>query len=103
MPVRRTFLGAWTSDTDLILDEGCEREVVEQISKVSPHVRVAVFPQAFVVEAVHLRDLPRLVVAAQDGDAVAVAQLEGDKESDRLYGVVSSVDVITHEEVVCVW
>lgn len=40
------------------------------------------------------------MVAAEDGDAVPVAELHRDEEGDGLDGVVSSVDVVTHEEVV---
>ena len=79
--VRYGDLG-WDSqakDTDLILNQSGERKVVEQVSEVSPDVRVAIFSQALVIEAVHLGDLPRFVVSTEDGDTVAVAQLEGDK------------------------
>jgi hypothetical protein len=40
------------------------------------------------------------MVPAQDGDTITIAQLEGHKESDRLNGVVATVDIVAHEEVV---
>ena len=86
--------------TYLIFDEGGEGEVVEEVGEVSPYVCIAVLAEAFVVETIHLRDLAGLVVAAEDGDAVAVAQLERDEEGDGLDGVVAAVDVVAHEEVV---
>jgi hypothetical protein len=79
---------------DLVVDEGCEGEVVEEVGEVLPDVGVAVFPQALVVETVNLRDLTRLVVAAEDGDARGVADLQGDEQSDRLDRVVSTIDII---------
>ena len=48
---------------DLIIDQGGERQVVEQICEVFPDVGVAVFSETFVVEAVDLSDLARFVVA----------------------------------------
>lgn len=48
---------------DLVVDEGGEGEVVEQIGEVLPHVCVSVFAEAFIIEAVHLSDLARFVVA----------------------------------------
>ena len=39
---------------DLVVDQGCERKVVEEVCEVLPHVGVSVLPQALVVEAVHL-------------------------------------------------
>lgn len=42
---------------DLVVDEGGEGEVVEEVGKVLPDVCVAVLAQALVVEAVDLSDL----------------------------------------------
>ncbi len=80
---------------DLVVNQGCERQVVKEIGKVFPHVRVAVFAQALVVEAVDLGDLARFMVAAEDGDAGRVADFKGDEESDCLDRVVAAVDVVT--------
>jgi len=61
----------------LAVDDGREAEVVEDLGAVAPHGDGAVLAQALVVEAVHLRDLPALVVAPDQGDAVGVANLGG--------------------------
>ena len=83
--------------TYLIFDESGEGEVVEEVGEVSPYVRVAILAEALVVEAVHLRDLPRFVVAAENCYPVAVAQLERNQEGDSLDRVISSVDIVPHE------
>ena len=88
--------------TYLVFDEGGKGEVVEEVGEVSPYIGVSVLAETFVVEPVHLRDLPRFVVPAKDGHSVAVPQLKRNEESDSLDGVVASVDVVTHEEVVSV-
>ena len=59
----------------LVLDDSGQRQEVEDLGAVPPHVHAAVLPQTLVVEAVHLRDLSALVVAADEGDAVGVAHL----------------------------
>ena len=69
---------------DLVVDERGEGEVVEEVGEVLPHVGVAVLAEALVVESVHLRDLPGLVVAAEDGDALWVSDLESHEEGDGL-------------------
>ena len=79
---------------NLIVDKGSQGEVVEEIGEEFPNIRVAIFPQTFVVEAVDLRDLAGFVVAAQDGDALRVADFERDEEGDSLDGVVASINVI---------
>lgn len=86
--------------THLIVNQGGEGQVVEEIGEELPHVRIPVLPQTLVVEPVHLRDLSTLVVASQDRHTVSVANLQRDEEGDRLDTVVSSVDVVSHEEVV---
>lgn len=80
---------------DLVVDQGCEGEVVEQVREVLPHVGVAVLAQALVVKAVDLRDLPRLVVPPQDRDALRVANLQRNQQRDRLDRVVASINVVT--------
>jgi hypothetical protein len=40
------------------------------------------------------------VVAAEDGDAVAITEFERDEEGDGLDRVVATVDIVAHEEVV---
>ena len=55
-------MGTEGKETHLVVDEGGEREVVEEVREELPHVRVAVLPQALVVEAIHLRKDRKSVV-----------------------------------------
>jgi hypothetical protein len=80
---------------DLVLNEGGEGKVVEEVGEVFPNIGVAVFSQAFVVESIHLCNLTGLVVSAKDGDTLGVANFQANKESDGFDGVVSTVDIIT--------
>jgi hypothetical protein len=79
---------------DLVVDEGGEGQVVEEVGEVLPDVGVAVLAQTLVVEAVDLSDLAGLVVATKNGDALRVSNLESDEEGDGLDGVVATVDVV---------
>ena len=63
----------------LSVHQRSEGQVVKQVCEVLPHVGVAVLPQALVVEAVHLCDLPRLVVPSQDGDSLRETNLSGNR------------------------
>lgn len=80
---------------DLAVDEGGEGKVVKEVGEVLPDIGVAVLAQALVVEAVDLGDLAGLVVATQDGDALGIADLERNKESNSLDGEVATIDVVT--------
>lgn len=87
---------------NLIIDDGRQRQKVEQIGVVAPDVGVAIFSEAFVIETVYLCNLPGFVVTAEDGDSMGVSNFERNEESDCLDGVVPAIDVIAHEEVVSV-
>lgn len=69
----------------MVLDESGKGEVVEEVGKVLPDIGVAILAQAFVVEAVDLGDLAGFVVATKNGDALRIADLEGDEQSHSLY------------------
>ena len=86
--------------SDLGLDEGGEGEVIKEIGEVTPYVGVPVFSETFVVESIHLGNLSGFVVPAKDSDAIAIPEFHGHQKGDGLDGIVASVDVITHEEVV---
>lgn len=87
----------------MVVDKGGEGEEVEQVGKESPYIGVPVFSETLIVESIHLGDLPRLMVASEDGDSVAIAQLHRYKQGNSFNGVVATVDVVAHEEVICVW
>lgn len=80
---------------DLVVDQGGQRKVVEEVGEVLPDVCVAVFSEALVVEAIDLGDLAGFVVSSENGYALGVSDLEGDEEGNGLDGIVTSVNVIT--------
>jgi hypothetical protein len=49
---------------------------------------------------VHLGDLTGLVIASKDCNSILVAHLEADEQRDSLNGIVTSIHIISHEEVV---
>ena len=79
---------------DLVVDEGRQGEKVEEVGEAFPDAGVAVLPEALVVEAVHLRDLTRLVVAPEDRDALREPDLERHQQRHRLDRVVATIDVV---------
>ena len=84
----------------MAFDEGGKGEVVKEVGEIPPDVGVTVFPEAFVIKTIYLRNLSTFMVASKDGDAVTVAQFEGNEKSDGFDGVVPPVNVVAHEKVV---
>ena len=48
----------------------------------------------------HLRNLSWLVISSENCKSISEADLEADKESDSLHWVVTSIHIVTHEQVV---
>ena len=80
---------------DLVVDQGSEGEVVEEIGEVLPYVGVAIFSEAFIIEPIDLCYLAGFVVATEDGDALRVSDFQSYKESHSLNGIVTSINIIT--------
>lgn len=71
-----------------------QTQIVKHVAAVPPHVARAVFALTLVVETVDLGDLPGLVVAADEGDAVWISDFEGEEEKEGLDGVEAAVDKV---------
>jgi hypothetical protein len=97
-----TYTNWQAHGTHLVVDQRRQGKIVEQVGEKLPHVGVSVLSQTLVVEAVNLGDLPRFVVAPENGHTVTVAEFERDEQGHRLDRVVPSIDIVAHEEVVCV-
>ncbi len=82
---------------DLVLDDGREGEIIEDLGAVSPNVDAAVFAEALIVKSVHLGDLAGFVISADEGDAIGVADFEGEEEEEGFDGVVAAVDEVAEE------
>ena len=69
---------------DLVVNQGCQGKVIEEIGEVFPDIGIAVFSQALIVEAVDLGDLARFMISSEDGDARRVSNLEGNEKCNSL-------------------
>ena len=84
---------------DAIVDDGGEREVIEDVSAVSPNIERAVLPQAFIVKSVDLGDLPALVVSPDQRDQVGIADFIGEEQQKGLNAVEAPVHEIAQEKI----
>lgn len=76
------------------IDDSGESEIIKDLTAITPHVGRAVLALALVEETVHLSDLPRLVVAPDERDAVRVPHFEGEEEEKGLDAVEPPIDEI---------
>ena len=61
---------------DLALNESCEWQIIKKVGVVLPHSCIAVLPQTFIIETIHLGNLSALMVTTQNGDAVFEPDLQ---------------------------
>lgn len=79
-----------------------KRKVIEQRGEVLPNVGISVFSQAFIIESINLCNLFGLVVTSEDGNSLWISYLEANQKRNSFNGVVASVNVISHEEIVVI-
>lgn len=84
---------------DLLIDDGRNRQAVEAVGESLPQFDV-VSALALIVEAVDTVDRGTLVVATQDKEVLGVLNLVREEQTDGLQRLLTTIDVVTKEEVV---
>ena len=84
---------------NFLVDEGRNGQTVEAVSEDFPQLD-AVAPLALIVEAVDAVDRGAFVVASQQEEVLWVLNLVSKEEADCLERLLSTVDVVSKEEIV---
>jgi hypothetical protein len=84
---------------NLLVDDSSDGKTVEAIGKGLPELNV-IATLALVVEAIDTVDRSTLVVTSQNEEVLGVLDLVGEEQADGLKGLLTSVDIVTEEEVV---
>lgn len=84
---------------NLLINNGGNWQAVEAVGECLPKLDV-VAALALVVETVDAVDGRALMVTAEDEKVLWVLDLVGEEKADGFKGLLSSVDVVTEEEVV---
>lgn len=80
-----------------------KRQVIENLTTISPNIGGSVFAQTLIVESVDCCDLTGFVVTTDERHAVWVADFEAEEEEEGFKGVETAVDEVAHKEVIGVW
>ena len=84
---------------DLVVDQGRNRHAIEDVLELFPDAnRVATL--AFIIETIDTVDLTALVVASQEEEVLLKLDFVSEEQDDGLKGVLSSVDIVTKEQIV---
>jgi hypothetical protein len=84
---------------NLLVDDSGDRKAVEAVGKGLPQLDV-VATLALVVEAIDTVDRGALVVTSEDEEVFGVLDLVGKEQANGLKRLLTSVDIVTEEEVV---
>jgi hypothetical protein len=77
------------------VDNGAQREVIEDLAAPAPYVAATVLALTLVVKPIHLGDLPRLVVSTDQGDAIWVSHFERQEEEEGFDAVEASIHKVS--------
>ena len=87
---------------NLVVDQCRNGQAVEAVSENFPQFD-SVSALALVVKAVDTIDARTLVIASEQEEVFRELDLVGQKEANRLQGLLTTIDVIAEEEVVGIW
>lgn len=76
------------------INNSTQCKIVKHFATIPPDIRAAVLARALVVKAIDLGNLPRLVVAPDQGDPIGIANLVCEEEQERLDAVEASIDKV---------
>ena len=69
---------------DLVLNDSCQRQVVEKFCECFPDTWISILPQAFIVEAINAIDFTAFVVTSQEEEVLLVLHLVGEEQNNGL-------------------
>jgi hypothetical protein len=84
---------------DFVINDGCNRKVVKDVSKVLPNKCVPILGLTLHVKAVVLSDRSGLVIASDHVHLIGILNFEKTQKSDNLDRMGASVDVIAEPQV----
>ena len=84
---------------DLVVDQGRNRHAIEDVLELFPDTN-GVATLAFIIETIDTVDLAALVVASQEEEVLLKLDFVCEEQDDGLKGVLSSVDIVTEEQIV---
>ena len=85
---------------DLVFNLCCNRQALKEVGEHFPNEVGSVFSEALIIESVEFVDLSIFMVASEDGDSGFVLDFEQKYVEEGLDAVESSVNIVSHEEIV---
>lgn len=85
---------------DRTINDSWDREALKNLSKPFPDRISVVLFLALIIKTVKFVNLSVFMISSQDGDSVFVFYFEKKNIEKCLYWVETSIDVISHEEIV---
>ena len=84
---------------NFLVNQRCNGQTIEAVCERLPYSNIQA-SLALIIEAINSVDLAGLVIAAEQEEVLRVLDLVGKEEADSLKRLLSTIDVITEEEIV---
>ena len=88
---------------DITISYGADGKEVEQVSVKFPNCRTSELVLTLHIEAIVLGDSPEFMVSSNQENLTGILQFQQAQQRNCFHTMGSSVDVISKEEVICVW
>ena len=80
---------------DLIVDNHTQGEEVKHVRKVMPDVRISIFPCAFRIKSIRLRNATRLVVPTNEMNALGISQFKAHEQRYCFNAEEATINIVT--------
>ena len=67
-----------------ILNNGRKRQQIKNFRAILPNIKTAILPQALIIKAINLRNLPRLMIAPQQKKLIPIPNFAGKQQEKSL-------------------
>ena len=85
---------------NFLVDQGGDRQAIEDVAKDAPESNgISTF--ALIVETIDSVDLGTFVISPEKEEVLRVLNLVAQKQADSFDGLLSTVDIVTEEKIVC--
>ena len=86
---------------NFLVNQRCNGQTIEAVCERLPYSDIQA-SLALIIEAINSVDLAGLVIAAEQEEVLWVLDLVGKEEADSLKRLLSTIDIVTQEQVVCI-
>ena len=97
----------WTQPTmytkNLVIYNSRQSKIIENWCAISPYIYRSIFSEALIIKTIHLGNLSTFVISSNQCYSFRISYFKSQQQQKCFDWVISTINEITHEKVVCIW